>query len=141
MPPLVEILSQVERWLLPAACLLCKEPVGTNEGDALICHLCRLRWLPISHPVCERCGQPSFRGLEGSARQAVHQLKYEGWSRAADAMAESMRGLEPLTGQVCLIPIPLGKRRQRVRGYNQSERIAGALASRIGLPVRTGLLQ
>jgi ComF family protein len=162
MPPLVEILSQVERWLLPAACLLCKESVGTNEGDALICDLCRLRWLPIPHPVCERCGQPSFRGLEcrlcsgwpdglgrtrsavwleGSARQAVHQLKYEGWSRAADAMAESMRGLEPLTGQVCLIPIPLGKRRQRVRGYNQSERIAAALASRIGLPVRTGLLQ
>jgi ComF family protein len=71
----------------------------------------------------------------------VHQLKYEGWSRAADAMAESMLGLEPLTGQVCLIPIPLGRRRQRVRGYNQSERIATALAGRIGLPVRTDLLQ
>jgi ComF family protein len=71
----------------------------------------------------------------------VHQLKYEGWSRAADAMAESMKGLEPLTGQVCLIPIPLGRRRQRVRGYNQSERIASALARRIGRPVRTDLLQ
>jgi ComF family protein len=79
--------------------------------------------------------------LEGSARDAVHQLKYGGWSRAAEAMAESMKGLEPLTGQVCLIPIPLGRRRQRVRGYNQSERIAAALAGRIGRPVRTDLLQ
>jgi len=71
----------------------------------------------------------------------VHQLKYEGWSRAAEAMAAAMTALEPLTGQVCLIPVPLGGRRQRVRGYNQSERIASALAARTGLLVRTDLLQ
>ena len=156
-----DILAGVERWLLPAACLLCHEPVSAREGERLICDLCRLRWQSVPHPLCDRCGQPSSRGLEcrlcadwpaglsrarsavwleGSARDAVHQLKYEGWSRAADAMAESMKGLEPLTGQVCLIPIPLGRRRQRLRGYNQSERIATALAGRIGRPVRTDLL-
>jgi predicted amidophosphoribosyltransferase len=154
-------LSGVERWLLPAACLLCSEPIPAREDDALICDLCRLRWRPIPHPLCYRCGQPSFRGLEcrlcaawlagldrarsavwleGSARAAVHQLKYEGWSRAAEAMADAMRGLEPLTGQVCLIPVPVGGRRQRVRGYNQSERIAAALGARMGLRVRTDLL-
>ncbi len=159
---LAEILAGVERWLLPAACLLCGEPVSEREQDALICDLCRLRWRQVPHPVCGRCGQPSFRGLEcrlcaewpaglsrarsavwleDSARDAVHQLKYEGWSRAAEAMAEAMRRLEPLTGQVCLIPIPLGSRRQRVRGYNQSERIATALGARTGHVVRTDLLQ
>jgi ComF family protein len=50
-------------------------------------------------------------------------------------MAEAMRGLEPLTAQVSLIPIPLGGRRQRQRGYNQSERIAAALGARVGAPV------
>ena len=79
--------------------------------------------------------------LEESARQAVHQLKYEGWSRVADAMAEAMRGLEPLTGQVFLVPVPLGGRRQRERGYNQSERIAAALGARTAIPVRTDVLQ
>ena len=164
MLPFAEIaaaLTGVERWLLPAACLLCGEPIPEREGDALICDLCRLRWRPVPHPVCDRCGQPSFRRLEcrlcaewpegltrvrsavwldGSAREAVHQLKYEGWSRAAEAMAESMRGLEPLTRQVSLIPIPLGGRRQRQRGYNQSERVAAALGSRIGVPLRSDLL-
>jgi ComF family protein len=155
-------LAGVERWLLPASCLLCSEPISEREDDALICDLCRLRWQPLPHPVCDRCGQPSFRGLEcrlcvawpegltrvrsavwleGSARDAVHQLKYEGWSRVAEAMAEGMRGLEPLTGQVSLIPIPLGARRQRQRGYNQSERIAAALGSRIGAPLQANLLQ
>jgi ComF family protein len=158
---LKETLAAVERWLLPAACLLCNEPVPVRENDALVCDLCRLRWRPVPHPVCERCGQPSFRGLEcrlcstwpfglsrarsavwleDSARDAVHQLKYEGWSRVADSMAEAMRGLEPLTARVSLVPVPLGARRQRKRGYNQSERIASALHVRTGLDLRTDLL-
>ncbi len=161
-PHIVEVLAGVERWLLPAACLLCSEPISERENDALICDLCRLRWRPVPHPVCARCGQPSFRGLEcrlcagwpeglsrvrsavwleGSARDAVHQLKYEGWTRAAQAMAESMRGLEPLTEGVSLIPIPLGGRRQRLRGYNQSEQIAAALGARLGVPVHPGRLR
>jgi predicted amidophosphoribosyltransferase len=79
--------------------------------------------------------------LRGSARHAVHLLKYESWWRVAEALAEAMVTLEPLTGQVCLIPVPLGSRRLRTRGYNQSERIARALGARVGRPVRTEVLQ
>lgn len=154
-------LAGVERWLLPPACLLCQAPVPPREDDALVCGLCRSRWRPVPHPVCERCGQPAFGDLEcricsawppglvrvrsavwleGGAHRIVHQLKYEGWWRAAESMAEAMLALEPLTGQVSLIPVPLGARRLRTRGYNQSERLASALASRTGLPLRTDLL-
>jgi ComF family protein len=55
-------------------------------------------------------------------------------------MAEAMRCLEPLTGRVCLVPVPLGAGRQRRRGYNQSERIASALHAKTGLDLRTDLL-
>ena len=78
--------------------------------------------------------------LTGGAREAVHHLKYQGWWRVAESLAETMRGLEPLTGKVSLIPIPLGARRFRERGYNQSERIAQAIAARTGLVVRSGVL-
>jgi len=159
---ILSTLAGVERWLLPAACLLCDEPVGEREGNALICGLCRMRWRAIPHPLCDRCGQPSQLGLacrlcadwppgllrarsavwlDPSARTAVHRLKYEGWSRAAEAMAEAMHQLEPLTGQVSLVPIPLGKRRLRQRGYNQSECIAAAIGARVGLTVRADLLR
>jgi ComF family protein len=159
---LAATLSGVERWLLPPACLLCGEPVPEREGDALICDLCRVRWRPIPDPVCRRCGQPGLRDLEcrlcadwptglsrarsavwleESARDAVHRLKYEGWTRAAEAMAQAMRALEPLTGGVSLIPVPLGRRRLRARGYNQSERIAAALGASTGFPVRIDLLR
>jgi ComF family protein len=154
-------LAELERWLLPAACLLCEAPVPAREADALVCPLCRARWRRIPDPLCARCGQPasgqagcricagwppdlararSAVWLDGTAREAAHRLKYDGWSRLAEPMAETMRGLEPLTGRVCLIPIPLGGRRLAERGYNQSERLAAALGRLIGAPVRTDLL-
>jgi len=168
MPPFADRLAgwraswaELERWLLPAACLLCEAPVAEREGDALVCALCRSRWQAVPGPLCHRCGQPRFAGLacricadwspglrsvrsavwlEDSARRAVHRLKYDGWWRVAEAMAEAMRGLEPLTGRVSLIPVPLGARRARERGYNQSERIATALGRLIGAPVRCDIL-
>jgi ComF family protein len=156
MPAFAEILAGVERWLLPAACLLCEAPVPVRQGDALVCELCRSRWEPMAPPWCGRCGQPAFGDLEcrlcatwppglarvrsavwlrGTARTAVHRLKYDGWWRVAEALAAAMRTLEPLTGRVSLIPVPLGSRRFRSRGYNQSERIAAALGALTGLPV------
>jgi competence protein ComFC len=155
------ILAGVERWLLPPACLLCEAPVPAAEGETLVCGVCRSRWRPVSGPLCERCGQPSFDELEcrlcaawprgltrvrsavwlrDGARHAVHLLKYQGWWRIAEALAVPMRGLEPLTGQVSLIPIPLGSRRLRDRGYNQSERLARALSACTGLEFRTDVL-
>ncbi len=169
MPPFAEritawrtSLGELERWLLPGACLLCDAPVPAREDDGLVCALCRSRWRRIPERCCERCGQPSFGDLEcricsawppgptrirsavwldESARRAVHHLKYDGWWRVAEAMAAVMRDLEPLTGQVSLIPIPLGARRARERGYNQSERLAASLSRLTGATVRTDLLQ
>ena len=165
MPRFAELrarLEELERWLLPAACLLCDAPIAWRDGDALVCALCRSRWRPVPGPLCDRCGQPAFGDLacricadwtpalrrvrsavwlDQSARLAVHRLKYEGWWRVAESLAEAMRGLEPLTGGVSLMPVPLGARRARVRGYNQSERIAAALGRRMGAPVRTDVLR
>lgn len=161
-PPRRSALAELERWLLPAACLCCDRPVPAREGDALVCGVCRSRWRRVPDPVCDRCGQPRFGDLEcricadwgpglahvrsavwlaGEAHRAVHLLKYEGWWRAAADMATAMTALQPLTGRVCLIPVPLAAGRLRARGYNQSERLAAALGARLGLPVRTDLLR
>jgi ComF family protein len=154
---LLPVLAGVERLLLPTECLLCQEPVPLREGDPLVCGACRSRWLRVPPPWCARCGGPVAGGqpcaacpawpdaldrvrsavwLDAAARRAVHHLKYDGWWRVADAMALAMRGLEPLTGRVSLIPVPLGSRRFRRRGYNQSERIAAALSRASGAPLR-----
>lgn len=148
--PWGEALRAVERWFLPPECLLCESPVDAGAGDALVCSLCRSRWHPIPDPVCARCGQPlepelrcrlcaawpeRLRGirsvvwLTGGARDAAHFLKYQGWWRVAEAMAEAMRPLvRAVPPEALLVPIPLGRRRERSRGYNQSAVIATAVA-------------
>ena len=143
---------RVERLLLPAECLLCREPVPASDGDGLVCAVCRTRWARVPPPLCNLCGATLERGepcttcagwtpaldrvrsavwLDDSARRAVHALKYDGWWRVSEAMAAVMATLEPLAGPLVLVPIPLGARRRRQRGYNQSECLALALAARI----------
>jgi ComF family protein len=154
-------LRHLEQCLLPAECLLCRRPVEAAAGDRLICALCQSRWRRIPEPVCRRCGQPQEAGLDcricpawpaalqrvrsavwfdGTVRDAVHRLKYEGWWRVAEAAAESMRRLEPLTTSTVLVPIPLATGRRKTRGYNQSERIAQCLGALNRLRVRPELL-
>jgi predicted amidophosphoribosyltransferase len=155
---LCEVGGSLERFLLPAACLLCGERIrASGDSPCIICGLCRNRWTPLPDPMCSRCGQPvgydlpcricadwpaspvrvrSAVWLEGGARHATHLLKYEGWWGVARPMAHAMRRLAPLTGGVFLVPVPLGRRRQRARGYNQSEYVARALGEVCGLPVR-----
>lgn len=148
-------LAAAERFLLAPACLQCGEPTAPS-GAELVCGPCRVRWRPLDEPQCARCGQPrglklecrlcaewpavvgrvrSAVWLESGAREAVHALKYEGWWRVAEPMARAMQRLAPLTPGVFLVPVPLGRRRAAVRGYNQAERLAHALGRLAGLPV------
>lgn len=154
--------QRAERVLLPPSCLLCHEPLPAADGDALVCGLCRRRWQPVPDPLCARCGTllegreactacadwPPDLGrvrsavwLDAGARACVHALKYQGWWRVAEAMALAMRTLAPLERGVVLVPIPLGSRRHRRRGYNQSERLASALATLTGGVVHGELLR
>ena len=108
-------------------------------------------------PWCDRCGQPephfgpcrvcaawpaalravrSAVWLEGGARDAVHALKYRGLARIADDLADVTAAIAlPARDTAYLVPIPLGRQRLRERGYNQSERLARALARRWHRPV------
>jgi ComF family protein len=141
----------LERWLLPAECLLCARPAGAE--DHLICDPCRRRWRPVTSPWCARCGQSqvddlpcrlcaewpegltrarSAVWLDEGARGAVHALKYSGWWRVTAQLARAMTGLEPLQKGVILVPVPLAPKRLATRGYNQAERLAAALAELTG---------
>ncbi len=148
-----DVAGAAERWLLPGDCLLCHE---RDPADELVCPVCRSRWHRIPDPLCDRCGQPLDRDtvcrlcpewpegfghvrsavwLESRARRAVHLLKYDGWWRLADVMARPMVGLASLEPGAVLIPVPLGRARERTRGYNQSAKLAMAVARRAGLSV------
>ncbi len=160
---LAPMLARAEQWLLPGACLLCQGPAAAESEEPLICALCCARLHRLPEPQCPRCGQPQLAAgepcrlcpawpdgldlvrsavwLEAGARRAVHQLKYGGWWRVADAMARVMGGILPTGTDLMLVPIPLAAGRARSRGYNQAERLATALAVRYGFPLAPELLR
>lgn len=140
----------VEQLVLPAECLLCRALFSFREAHRLVCDVCRHRWRQVRPPWCKRCGQPELHfgacrlcaawpaslvsarsavWLDAGARSAAHALKYGGLPRIADELAVAMAGLPvPELGSAWLVPVPLGARRLRQRRYNQSERLARALA-------------
>ena len=74
----------------------------------------------------------------------VHALKYGGWHAIGASLAERMARLtwpvDVMLERTAVLPVPLAESRHRERGFNQSERIASALASRWKIPVWTDVL-
>jgi ComF family protein len=157
----IDVVQSAERWMLPSECVACRQP-SRGGDEALVCDVCRARWQPISEPVCARCGDhlplrlecrtcaewpPDFGPvrsavrLDPAVRLLVHRFKYHGWWRLAESFALRMAPLIRHVAQADLVPIPLARRRRRVRGYNQAEQLAIALGAITGLPVRAERLR
>ena len=74
----------------------------------------------------------------------MHALKYGGWAKVADEMAERMSRLswpeDVVEERAGIVPIPLASARKRERGYNQSELLARGLSQRWRIPVWGGVV-
>jgi ComF family protein len=58
----------------------------------------------------------------------VHALKYQGRTDVAGFLARRAASMGAIRANTVLVPVPLHARRERARGYNQSELLARALA-------------
>jgi ComF family protein len=70
---------------------------------------------------------------ESTLRGVVHALKYDKRRSVAVRLAAMMaaEGREVLTGADLVVPVPLHRRRQRERGFNQAEELARHLPVRM----------
>jgi ComF family protein len=81
----------------------------------------------------------------GSGPAIVHAFKYGGWHAISTEMAQRMARLgwpeDVLEERTALVPVPLAITRERERGFNQSERLASALALRWRVPAWCDVLE
>lgn len=74
-------------------------------------------------------------------RQVLHQLKYGGQKEIGAIMgrymASELQASDFFHGVDVIIPIPLHKKKQQIRGYNQSEWISRGIMAVTGIPVDT----
>ncbi len=136
--------------VLPPHCAAC------GEVGAGLCRACvaQIRW--IDTDACRCCGQPLAQGqgtrcpacwraplaidgivtaaeYSGPVRAAVLRFKYRYRRDLARALEEVLlRGATRLPPADLVIPVPLHPMRQRVRGFNQAEGLARALAHHLG---------
>jgi len=154
-------LDSVLSVLLASPCAACGQLLE-HPTRGPVCEHCWRSILPLTPPLCDRCGDPlpawrtisvplalcprcrrgrrhvdcarAIGGYDGALRAIVHALKYEGRRSLARPLAEMMRtrGADMLTGADCVVPVPLHPSRRRERGFNQ----AADLARHLGAPVR-----
>ena len=147
----------VARAALPQRCALCV----ADAGSALLCPACAvaLPRLPSACPVCASpaagtvpCGAclahpPPFAATVAAFVYAfpvdrlLQQLKYGGqlaladWAGAALARAagQAMAARPAANRPDCIVALPLGRARQRERGFNQAHEIATRVARHLQL--------
>ncbi|MGI9037402.1 MAG: double zinc ribbon domain-containing protein [Gemmatimonadota bacterium] len=153
--------------LLPPGCAGCGAPVPPGPP---LCGVCDAALGEIPRPWCRRCGATATSPLDAEDCDAcsawpdglkqkraasavlfeepgdrlVAGLKYRGWSALAPAMAARM--LEPARRVVAgrrpfLLAVPLDRRRERQRGFNQALLLARELSARLEWPLATGLVR
>ncbi len=139
--------------LFPPLCAAC------DTLGPLICADCLAQLPRVAEPLCQRCGrsleyaapvcgsclQPSFRLQQVRApllyhepvTRIIHRMKYDGLfalaKPLAQIMAKSWPAWEPYPDTI--VPIPLHKRRQGRRGFNQSALLASHLGQQMEIPV------
>lgn len=149
--------------LYPNACWVCGLLLPPEKEG--FCDPCRRELTTDPHQTCRRCASTigAYSNLEGGCprcretslafdqalrlgpyqgllREVILRLKHGGGEVLAEAVgdlwvAQLAARLEAVAADV-VMPIPLHWRRYLLRGYNQSEALAGRLAARLRLPCR-----
>lgn len=141
LPRLSEWWQALFELFFPRCCVVCGKPLG--KGEEGICTSCnialprtgyhllednpveQLFWgkIPLQHATS------FFFYRKGSSfRRILHQFKYGGQKTLAQSMGRYMAAELAASGFFegieVLIPVPLHLRKEKYRGYNQSEYIA-----------------
>lgn len=149
-------ISDLIDLIFPRHCAVCDEVLSRQERDLCLNCLCTL---PRIEPQHKQEIEQAFWGKveieratsfiyyrKGSPYNALmHRLKYnnapEVGTRLAEMAAKELLESGFFDGITRIVPLPLSKKKQRKRGYNQSEYIARGLSNITGIPVDTKLMR
>jgi ComF family protein len=150
-------LNDLLMLFFPVNCLLCGKRLPTPRE--VICLSCELKIPRTGYTVSPRNpvhmgfwgrihveqSTSLFRFEKGSSYQSLlHDLKYRGNRRVGMYLGRLLgHDLKNSSFAQCdvIVPVPIHPKRQRQRGYNQSEIIARGVADILQLPVEVKLLR
>ena len=155
------------RIVLPAWCVVCRAELPWRDRVASCCGACWRALPKIAIVKCRSCALPLPGSAHGAiciecSADPLPLHWCESWGEYRDALEGVLRAFKferhdfldtPLSdllaatlrerGDVefdAVVPVPMGRAKQRRRGYNQAELLARALAARVGLRCDPSLL-
>lgn len=149
--------------LYPARCPVCDGVLLPGEE---ICEECIPRLRYVTEPRCCKCGKPlqseeaeyCYDCMRGnhiydsglalyeyeSIKDSLYRFKYKGRCEYAGFYGREIAGRlgDRIAGwhPDALLPVPMYKRKERMRGYNQAGLLADAVGAALHIPVRQDLM-
>jgi len=153
MKPRISFWTRLLDLISPRLCVICGHRLSVTEE--VICSKCNLHlprtffqqdpyenvmaklfWGQI--PV-ERAAALFYFEAHAETANIIYELKYRNHPEIGEVMGRMMaRELQStgfFDGIDAIVPVPLAKKRQRQRGYNQSVEIARGVSAVTGLPI------
>lgn len=151
--------------LYPRRCPVCHEIL--KNQDRMICERCEQELIPISEPRCFKCGKPVSaaeeycrdclenrhvfdrgRGIfvyDERMRRSLVRYKYYGCREYGDFYSRAMclyaRKELALWKPDLIVPVPIHKSKERLRGFNQAAYLAEKISRFTGIPADSALVQ
>lgn len=156
------MLNHILDWLYPPTCISCKILLPLNETERFICADCRGLFEPILRPKrqsCQKCGAPTEKPAAFCAscqgkkyrfsqnisaftydellRELINDMKFNNKRRIAQGLgiiwASTVK--EKFENHI-LVPVPMHRKKQSERGFNQAETLTIPLAKAMDLPMQ-----
>ena len=149
--------------IFPRRCTICDDILSFGKQE--ICPKCQKRIFYLNQHTCFKCGKPVKETeeycydcqhkkhwfLQGAAlfpyelvRQSLYRYKYASRQEYAKfygkQMAICFRGKKELWRPDALVPVPLHKKKQKRRGYNQAALLANEISKYWNVPVMEDLV-
>ncbi len=120
---------------------------GCKRVGSVLCASCFAQMQPAV-PLPYRQGWQALQGLvalnmyQGSLRNCIHALKYDGVVRLAEPLGTLLAHTYLNYGMQAdlLVSVPLHSERHKQRGYNHAQLLASVCASAVGVPLRDDVL-
>lgn len=156
----MKTLETMLNWIYPAHCPVCHKIL--QNQSRFVCPECEGIWKPVSEPRCRKCGKPLEReeaelcqdcaahphlyeagagifSYDSKKKASLMKYKYEGrrdysrfYARACCAYGREYIQRWGIQG---IIPVPMHRRKERMRGFNQAALIADLIGAELGILV------
>lgn len=143
------VIRYLSKLIFPERCIFCGKPTKLHSGNPYLCESCAEN-MPYLRPNGEIDENSAVRGVSvfryEAVKDTIFKFKYDGYKNYGKILGKYMADYV-IENNICdvleadiIVPIPLWKKKEKERGFNQSALLAEAVSDIIGIPFENEVL-